>query len=343
MESQFLGLLQSLCVLSDERSDRQSISVQFLGPEGGEGTSSLTRHFASFADERLGGPVCLISFDKNDDISVDRYGKMRPPTALANEFEREFPGERLTAEQPPEEQSSGDDALVVDYDDPEEIVDQDGEPSLVLRRRPRPPMVERSDVLTRRLAMQIDRERSRVALLIVNSRPLTQSLESLLVSRNVDGVILVLDADHTKARVAENACDRIAAAGGRVLGAVLNKRRRHTPGWLAGFIDDSQDIRVKQPASRTGQWLRTAGAALAILVFLLLGYDMVMNLGGPARFGEAISRTVNGWMTPTAERAPVAAVPEAPAEDAVAPEEAPAEEAPATDIPVPEPKPGEEI
>jgi Mrp family chromosome partitioning ATPase len=49
------------------------------------------------------------------------------------------------------------------------------------------------------------------------------------VSRQVDGVVLVLAAEDTRWPVAERVKESIERSGGRVLGIVLNKRRYHIP------------------------------------------------------------------------------------------------------------------
>jgi Mrp family chromosome partitioning ATPase len=54
----------------------------------------------------------------------------------------------------------------------------------------------------------------------------------LRVGRHLDGVLLVVEAERIRREVAARATDQLEAAGCRVLGAVLNKRREHVPAWL---------------------------------------------------------------------------------------------------------------
>jgi Mrp family chromosome partitioning ATPase len=66
-------------------------------------------------------------------------------------------------------------------------------------------------------------------LILVDAPPATTSSQGLTVSRQVDGVVLVLAAEDTRWPVAERVKESIERSGGRVLGIVLNKRQYHIP------------------------------------------------------------------------------------------------------------------
>jgi capsular exopolysaccharide synthesis family protein len=67
---------------------------------------------------------------------------------------------------------------------------------------------------------------------ILDGPPIPNSSESRIISSKVDGVILVLEAGVTRRQVALKAKKEIEAAGGRLLGVVLNKRKYHIPRWV---------------------------------------------------------------------------------------------------------------
>jgi protein-tyrosine kinase len=56
------------------------------------------------------------------------------------------------------------------------------------------------------------------------------------LSRGLDGVVLVIEAERTRARAVDELRRSIEKQGGTVLGAVLNKRREHLPGTLSRWL-----------------------------------------------------------------------------------------------------------
>jgi Mrp family chromosome partitioning ATPase len=48
----------------------------------------------------------------------------------------------------------------------------------------------------------------------------------------LDGVLFVIEAERVRWQVAERTTEHLRRANVRLLGAVLNKRRRHVPEWL---------------------------------------------------------------------------------------------------------------
>src|SRR5215470_18120201 len=64
-------------------------------------------------------------------------------------------------------------------------------------------------------------------LVIVDAPPILTDL-----ARKVSGVLLVVEAEKTRAPLIEQARRVIETGGGRVLGVILNKRKHHIPGWL---------------------------------------------------------------------------------------------------------------
>jgi Mrp family chromosome partitioning ATPase len=52
----------------------------------------------------------------------------------------------------------------------------------------------------------------------------------------LDGVLLVIAAEGTRREAVQREKDLLAQANARLLGAVLNKWRRYTPGWLQRYL-----------------------------------------------------------------------------------------------------------
>jgi len=71
--------------------------------------------------------------------------------------------------------------------------------------------------------------KERFDLIIIDSSSDVNISESAIMSRHVDGVILVLEAEKTKRRTADKIKKMINANGGTILGVIFNKRQYHIP------------------------------------------------------------------------------------------------------------------
>jgi Mrp family chromosome partitioning ATPase len=69
-------------------------------------------------------------------------------------------------------------------------------------------------------------------LVIIDAPPVFSGVTGIALSRKASGVLLVVEAERTRAPVVEQARRVIEAGGGRVLGVILNKRMHHIPGWI---------------------------------------------------------------------------------------------------------------
>ncbi len=69
-------------------------------------------------------------------------------------------------------------------------------------------------------------------LVLIDSPPAATSLDGLNISRMVDGVVLVLEAEKTRWPLAKSMKDKIIRNGGKVLGIVFNKHRHHIPEFI---------------------------------------------------------------------------------------------------------------
>lgn len=52
----------------------------------------------------------------------------------------------------------------------------------------------------------------------------------------MDGVVLVVACESTRWEVAQNATQKLEAAGGDILGVILNKRKYYIPKWLYKYV-----------------------------------------------------------------------------------------------------------
>lgn len=71
-----------------------------------------------------------------------------------------------------------------------------------------------------------DRLRAIHELVVVDLPPVRLAPLALALAPTVDGVVLVVEADRTRAAVAREAADALQATGGNLLGVVMNKVRR---------------------------------------------------------------------------------------------------------------------
>jgi MinD-like ATPase involved in chromosome partitioning or flagellar assembly len=71
---------------------------------------------------------------------------------------------------------------------------------------------------------------------VVDGPPLLASIDAARLSGDVDGVVLVVEADRTALTDVDAARDLLDAQGGLLLGAVLNKRRRRLPAFLLRLL-----------------------------------------------------------------------------------------------------------
>lgn len=68
--------------------------------------------------------------------------------------------------------------------------------------------------------------------ILIDCRPLKSSSEAAVLASSADGVVVVVEAGHTRREEIMNAQRTVEVAGGKLLGFVLNKRRYPVPEWL---------------------------------------------------------------------------------------------------------------
>jgi len=75
----------------------------------------------------------------------------------------------------------------------------------------------------------LESARAHYDLVIIDAPSLESSYTGVAIARRADLVLAVVEAERTRAAVANNLIDRIAASGAEVTGVILNKRRFHIP------------------------------------------------------------------------------------------------------------------
>ena len=70
-------------------------------------------------------------------------------------------------------------------------------------------------------------------LVLVDTPPVLSDVTALAFARRAAGVLLVVEAEKTRAPLIEKARQQIERADGRLCGVVLNKRRQHIPDMVA--------------------------------------------------------------------------------------------------------------
>jgi protein-tyrosine kinase len=74
--------------------------------------------------------------------------------------------------------------------------------------------------------------KERFDLIIVDAPPATRFPDGPGIVSQVDGVVLVVEAEKTRWPVAQSVRDKIVKSGGNILGIVFNKRKFYIPQWL---------------------------------------------------------------------------------------------------------------
>jgi MinD-like ATPase involved in chromosome partitioning or flagellar assembly len=73
---------------------------------------------------------------------------------------------------------------------------------------------------------------NRFSMILVDVAPPAEHPESLTLLDMLDGVVLVVESEATRVRAAQALRRNVESHGGRVLGAILNKRRHRIPDFL---------------------------------------------------------------------------------------------------------------
>lgn len=176
--------------------------IQFMGSKRGEGVSTIVREFAKVAVERHGKSVLILDSAYQDptrriNINVTcEYGwldLLKEGELIDKAFYR-----------------VGDSNL---YFAPISV-----QASML------PPVKDLN------LASNVwDKLKEKFDLILIDSSSDTNTTESITVSRNVDGVVLIVEAEKTSKKSIKKIRDRVIANGGNIIGVIFNKRKYYIP------------------------------------------------------------------------------------------------------------------
>ncbi len=200
------GEMMSLyCSLQSMLPAKKGQAFEFIGSVEGEGTSTIAREFALIAAGRTGHSVLLID---NDRRRLDQFRAFNAQT------EYDWIG-AIRGALPPERaifQTTAGNLFVSAISRDEDLV---------------PELLKSAEfgAFWKSMTGQFD-------LILLDSSPVANSADGVLLSRFMDGVLIVVEAEKTRWPVIQSSKERIAATGGNVLGIVLNKRKYYIPRYI---------------------------------------------------------------------------------------------------------------
>lgn len=193
--------------------------VQFVAANRGEGTSTVARDFAMIAAQRAHERVLLmdLGLPLNAQLAwASEHGRLLGPADI-----------------PPVEFG-----LPVDHRDGQENLStwlrfhRLRNSSLFLSERYDIDQPRSEGGAPRGMGEFWDTLRAKFELVVVDTQAVSESFDPIMLSNQMDAVIMVVSAESTRAPVAQNVRDRIAEVGGPIIGVVLNRRRFHIPNFL---------------------------------------------------------------------------------------------------------------
>ena len=201
MEYEMIELYQSLKTLLAENRR----IIQFMGSQPKEGASSIAREFARVLAMRVGKTVFFLDAAQGVQSDSTIFN-----TKVENYIED----------------------VIKSNKNIDEAYYQVGESNLFIgsisnNSRLSPDLFDspRIDKLWEKL-------RTRFDLVVIDAPPGALSSVGYAISRSVDGVVIVVEAEKTRWPVVLNVKERILQQGGNILGVVFNKRKFYIPRWL---------------------------------------------------------------------------------------------------------------
>ena len=201
IEKRMIGLYQNICALVPSQSGR---TIQFISSHDREGASVLLREFTKVVAWSLNKQVLLLDGSLgNNQIN---YFSAKPKFSWAEAIQDHLPIE--------------------------DLIYQVGKTNLYIsqvstRAISVCPTLDstEADENLKKLQMQFD-------LIVIDAPPANVSNDCLAVSRKLDGLILVVEAEYTRWRTAQQLKAVIERQGGRILGVLLNKRCHYIPQYI---------------------------------------------------------------------------------------------------------------
>jgi protein-tyrosine kinase len=192
-ENEMIALYQNIetCL-----PDLEKKVILFLSAKDGEGTSTIVREFARIAARKMGKTVFLMDSRRNSHekcifLHIIPEGTWEG-VATGNDTSRD----EMDLEMCPIDQYRGNDPL---------------------------------NFYSPNIKDFWNSLRQKYDLILVDSSSASSSPDGIEISRRVDGVVLVVEAEKTRWQVVENLKEKIENSGGNILGMVFNKRRFYIP------------------------------------------------------------------------------------------------------------------
>lgn len=201
-ESEMLGLYRSLDNIFPGLNQKV---LMFLGAKGGEGVSTVVKCLARVAAERFNRNIVILDANTQCPTQHKRFGIDRTVG-----WSDVLKGTAVT------EQS-----IYPTHDKRISVVPA----SSVCR--------ETNNIIdVSGMSDIFEALRKRFDLVLVDCAPAGECPDSITLGRQADGVVLVLEAESTRSPVVETIIQQVTMVGGRVIGAVLNKRRYYIPSFI---------------------------------------------------------------------------------------------------------------
>jgi len=206
IEEEMIALYQSINSLRS--STQKNKVIQFMSPDGEQGTSTIALELARVAALKYTKSVLLLDAD------------------LRKLDQEPF---NITLEHSLEETIRAGDPV-------DKALYQIANSSLFLSRLFKGSGSIRQFLDPSGIDDLLEKLRERFDFIFIDSPPENVFSIGLATSTSVNGVILVLDAEKTCLDEAKNITDKITKNGGKVLGVVVNKQRNHIPEFISKRI-----------------------------------------------------------------------------------------------------------
>ena len=206
MELEMVTLYQTIMA---SLPDINHPSILFIGTRANEGTSTIARELAKMVSLRMEKTVLFIDFEGNRP-KEHIYTNLKPEKTV--------------------------DEVVNTGDSMEKALCRVEESSLYVM-----PVFQRTSVTSKALdpvkgSGFWEPLKERFDLIIVDSPPATLFPGAPAIAAQVDGVILVVEAEKTRWQVALSIKDRLIKGGGTILGIVFNKRKYYIPQYVYKYL-----------------------------------------------------------------------------------------------------------
>ena len=184
-------------------------AIQFMGTKKGEGASTIIREFAKAASQKLGKSVVLLDADRSHRSQLSFFG-MRSAHGYEEAIAKSLPVS--------------------------DVLHQVGNSSLFISQMSVNPIPASAYFNGEDMTAFFRTLKQKFDLVLLDSPSVMLSSDGVALSRNADGVVLVVEAEKTRWQVAGNAAEKINSQGGTILGVVLNKRRYPIPEFFYRWI-----------------------------------------------------------------------------------------------------------